>query len=283
MSEAVLNPEPVTVEGDGGLALNVWDYGGEGPNLVLCHCTGTHGRIWDPIVPELLKHFRVLAPDARGHGRTACPTEDKLYNWLYAGEDLHRMITQLNLGPKIYAAGHSGGAAQIITCQAYHPDTFSRAVLIDPIVGPKELFRCPSPLGDLSRKRANHFASREDARARFASKAPMNRWTPETLDAYVQHGLVQQGDGTFKLACSPEAEGATYDYGAATDVFDKLAGLNFERSAHVTGSDSNVRYIIDLQRPFFESSHFVEIPDTTHFIPQERPQEVLKIILDTLL
>lgn len=283
MSEVLLSPKRITVEGDGGVAINVWDHGGDGPDLVLCHCTGTHARIWDPLVPELLKHFRVIAPDSRGHGLSENPIEDKLYNWRYAGEDLHHVVTQMHLGATIHAAGHSGGAAQVVTCQAYHPGTFSRAVLIDPIVGPREMFQAPSPLGILSRKRRNHFSSREEARERFASKPPMSRWTPETLDAYVQFGLLETEDGTFELACPPHAEGATYDYGAATDVFEKLDELNFDRSALVTATDSNVRQMIELQRPGLSASKFVELPDTSHFIPHERPAEILKIILETLL
>ncbi|MFP6583234.1 MAG: alpha/beta hydrolase [Candidatus Hydrogenedentota bacterium] len=283
MTEVLLSPKQITVKGDGGVAINVRDHGGDGPDLILCHCTGTHARIWDPLVPELLKHFRVIAPDTRGHGLSGKPVDDEQYSWQFAGEDLHNVIAQLDLGPTIHAVGHSAGAAQIATCQAHYPSTFQRAVLIDPIIGPSEMFQVPNPLGILSRKRKNHFASREEARERFASKPPMASWTPETLDAYVQHGLLEKDDGTFELACPPHAEGATYDHGGVTGIFAKLDELNFERSAHVTATNSNVRQIIELQRPGLSASKFIEIPDATHFIPQEKPLETLKIILETLL
>ena len=41
-------PAAVKVEGHGGVGLCVWDYGGAGPDLLFCHCTGTMGRIWEP-------------------------------------------------------------------------------------------------------------------------------------------------------------------------------------------------------------------------------------------
>ncbi|MCH7910243.1 MAG: alpha/beta fold hydrolase, partial [Candidatus Hydrogenedentes bacterium] len=61
------------VTGFDGVALNVWDLGGDGPPLLLCHCTGTHGRVWDPLLPRLLEHFHVYAPDTRGHGDSEKP------------------------------------------------------------------------------------------------------------------------------------------------------------------------------------------------------------------
>jgi pimeloyl-ACP methyl ester carboxylesterase len=283
LSSTHLSPISKTVEGYSGVPINVWDYGGDGPDLVLCHCTGTHARIWDPLVPELLKHFRVLAPDTRGHGLSGKPDDLAQYEWLHSGDDLLAVVEQLALGPVVHAVGHSAGAAQVAYCQLYHPGTFNRAVLIDPIIGPPEAFSKPNPLGELARRRKREFESLAAARDRFGSKPPMEYWTSESLDAYVSFGLEERADGTATLRCPPEVEGVVYDGGGALDVFPRLSEISFEKFAHVTASNSNVRGLIEVQRPGFSEAKFVEIPGAGHFIPQEKPSETLAIILDTLL
>ena len=74
-----VDPKAIRVEGAGGVGINVWDHGGEGDPLLLVHCTGTHGRIWDPLVPALRERFRVIAPDTRGHGDSEKPEDSKAY------------------------------------------------------------------------------------------------------------------------------------------------------------------------------------------------------------
>jgi pimeloyl-ACP methyl ester carboxylesterase len=46
---------------------------GEGPAVVLMHGAGGNHAVWNEIVPRLSPRYRVVAPDLRGHGRTAAP------------------------------------------------------------------------------------------------------------------------------------------------------------------------------------------------------------------
>jgi 3-oxoadipate enol-lactonase len=48
-----------------------WDGPDDAPVLVLSHSLGTDVSMWDPQVPALARHFRVLRYDTRGHGRSA--------------------------------------------------------------------------------------------------------------------------------------------------------------------------------------------------------------------
>ena len=89
---ASLSPTSHIVNGYKDVAINVLDYGGDGPNLILCHCTGTCARVWDPIVARLLPHFHVWAPDARGHGDSGKPEDPDVYAWRNSGEDLRAII-----------------------------------------------------------------------------------------------------------------------------------------------------------------------------------------------
>ena len=195
--------------------------------------------------------------------------------------DLLAVIDALELGEGLLAAGHSAGAAHICYAEMKRPGTFSRAVLIDPIIGPAEAFRGTNPLAEKSRRRRNEFDSHESAIQRFASKPPMNAWAPEALEAYVRFGTVVQPDGRIRLKCPGEIEAAVYDGSGTTDVFENLGELNLHVSL-VTAENSNVRVLAELLRPRFSKVEFKLIAKCGHFIPQERPDEIAALILESL-
>ncbi len=282
MSEAIeLNPAAIRVTGHAGIGINVWDYGGEGPVLVLAHCTGTHGRIWDPLVPVLLPHFRVYAYDTRGHGDSDKPHDPKFYRWNDSGKDLLAVIDGLSLGEGILAAGHSAGATHICCAEMNRPGTISRAVLIDPIIGPKRAFGGPNSLAEKSRRRRNDFESHEAAIQRFASKPPMNAWDPAALEAYIKFGTVEREDGGISLKCPGEIEAAVYEGSGATDLFERLGELKLHATL-VTAEYSNTRSLAELQRERFSNVDFRMIEESGHFIPQEKPDEIASLILSAL-
>lgn len=47
--------------------------GGDGPPILLLHGIGGNRTVWNTVIPLLETDFRVIAPDLRGHGRSAAP------------------------------------------------------------------------------------------------------------------------------------------------------------------------------------------------------------------
>jgi pimeloyl-ACP methyl ester carboxylesterase len=272
-------PKSVRVDGHEGVGINVWDYGGTGPTLLLCHCTGTHGRIWDPIAPLLTPHFRVLAPDTRGHGDSDKPDDLDLYSWHYSGHDLYNIIQQLDLKTPLLAVGHSAGGTQLCYCELDRPGTFEKLLLIDPIIGPEAAVLSPNPMGEAARRRKEVFPSFASVEERLGSKPPMNAWTPEMLTAYVRHGFYEGDDGQVHLKCPGRVEGAVYDRGGAPDVYDRLSDLTCD-IALVTSDNSNVHALIELQHERLGPHEYIELEGPSHFIPQEIPETVAEIILN---
>lgn len=277
MRVAELQPLARSVTGHEGVPINVWDYGGDGPPLLLCHCTGAHARMWDPLVPHLLNDFHVYSVDTRGHGDSGKPEAIEAYTWIHAGHDLLAVIDTLELPTPLLGAGHSAGATQITYAEWLRPGTFSKTVLIEPVIGPKEAFATPNPLAEVARRRRNIFQSRESARTRFASKPPMNAWAPEALDAYVNYGVDDRDDGRVQLKCPGRIEAMVYDHGGGIDLFDHLHELEFE-ALLVAGSESNLRTLAELQRKRFKHVQFLLLEGLHHFLPQERPEEIAKLI-----
>ena len=151
--------------------------------------------------------------------------------------------------------------------------------LIDPIIGPASAFGGPNPLADASRRRKNVLPSHADAIARYSSKPPMNTWHPAVLDAYVEHGFTTRHDGSIALKCPGEIEATVYEASGATDVFEHLHELDFEVLL-VTSEHSNVRHLPEAQRARFRNVRYHVIDDATHFIPQEKPEEVTQLVLE---
>lgn len=274
-------PEPraLRIPGHDGVQLSVWDYAGEGRPLVLCHCTGGVARMWDPVVARLGMPFHVYAVDARGHGDSDQPVLRDEYRWEQSGRDLLAVLDALGLGKDVWAVGHSGGAAHIAYAEMLRPGAFSRVVLIEAIVGPREFFAGESPLAAVARRRRNRFASREEARARFATKPPMSRWHTEALDAYIAHGLRDAADGGVELKLPGTIEAFVYELGGACDVYERLHELRFEAML-VAGADSYGMTLMSAQNARLPRAECRVLADTEHFAPQEQPNEVAALITE---
>ena len=59
--------------------------GGEGPVVVLIHGMAGSSQTWDPIIPHLMRHATVVAPDMLGHGGSAKPRGDYSLGALASG------------------------------------------------------------------------------------------------------------------------------------------------------------------------------------------------------
>jgi pimeloyl-ACP methyl ester carboxylesterase len=276
-----VNPTPRDLPGHEGVSIRVWDYGGQGPALLLAHCTGTVSRVWDPLVPSLREHFHVYAHDTRGHGDSGKPRDRDAYRWINTGHDLNAVIDGLGLIRPVLGVGHSAGAAQIVYAEWLRPGTFSKAVLIDPIIGPAEFFESENPLATLARRRRDVFESRDAARDRWGSRPPLGDWDPRALDAYVQFGLRDREDGRVELSCPRDIEAETFENSGSTNVFEHLGELDLDVTL-VTSDNSNVRYLAELQRTRFRHCDYIELHGPSHFIPQEVPDDVVTIVFEAL-
>ena len=91
-----------------------WHYqrAGSGPVLLLLHGTGSSTHSWRGLLPRLVQHYTVIAPDLPGHGFTHCKDKNAftLPGMANAVADL---LAQLECDPEM-GVGHSAGAALLI-------------------------------------------------------------------------------------------------------------------------------------------------------------------------
>jgi pimeloyl-ACP methyl ester carboxylesterase len=277
-----MTPTRFTFAGHGDLSLNAWDYGGDGPLLLLCHCTGTLARVWDPAVRALNGAFRCIALDTRGHGDSAFPPSREKCAWDLSGRDLLRLVDHLNPDSPPFAAGHSAGGAHVGYATMLRPGVFAKIALIDSIIGPDSIFgNMESPLAALVRRRVNIFPSRESAKERLGSTPPMTHWHTEALDAYIAHGLRDREDGQVELKLPGNHEAWFYELGGATDLFAGLKDIATPALV-IAGEMSDVRLLPELQHKELPNSTLHQVQGAGHFVPQEKPREIAQLLLRLL-
>jgi len=77
------------------------------PPLVLANSIGTDFAVWDDVLPRLMRHFRVIRFDARGHGASDAPAGD--YTLEQLGNDLDAVATAAGAETFDYAGVSLGG------------------------------------------------------------------------------------------------------------------------------------------------------------------------------
>ena len=78
------------------------------PVLVLSHSISTDHSLWDPQMPDLLRHFQVLRYDTRGHGASDAPPGE--YSVVQLGRDAVALVNALGIDTFAWCGLSMGGA-----------------------------------------------------------------------------------------------------------------------------------------------------------------------------
>jgi pimeloyl-ACP methyl ester carboxylesterase len=108
---------------------------GQGPGIVLAHGFGGSARNWRPQVRALRERFRVVVYDARGHARSAAPSESSAYREAALVDDLAAAAARTGDARPV-VGGLSLGAAVALRYALAHPDRERALVLASYPAGP---------------------------------------------------------------------------------------------------------------------------------------------------
>lgn len=208
---AVHQPETTLVASHGGVDVAAHDYGGEGRPMVFVHGTGLCSRMWEPVIARL-PEVRAIGVDLRAHGSSRAPDDVTFAEEDMVG-DLSVVADHFGLRGA-WATAHSMGGATSLLTEATRPGTFERLWVFEPIIfprSPEDSAEGPSAMAEATRRRRATFASRAEAIARYRSRPPFDELAADALEAYVEHGFLDQADGTVALACTPEHEARAYE------------------------------------------------------------------------
>src|SRR5690349_1366209 len=112
-----------TIRTPGGVEIVWHDLGGSGEPVLLCHATGFHARVWEPVAAHLAAAgFHCYAFDERGHGDSPTPP-GRDFSWNHMGDDVLAVLDDIGL-ERAFGVGHSCGGALLLLAEEKVPGTF---------------------------------------------------------------------------------------------------------------------------------------------------------------
>ncbi|WP_395649981.1 alpha/beta fold hydrolase [Brevundimonas sp.] len=189
-------------------------------DLVFVHANGFNAATYRSLLAPLSASLRILAPDLRGHGQTALPTETRnRWTWHDHREDLVALLDSLD-GPPVALAGHSMGGTSSLLAAAERPDKVARLVMFDPVVLPRGvnlMMAIPGlrqwtrhwPITKGAIRRRNRFETPQQALDSWRGRGAFKGWSDMMLADYVSGAFTPDEDGV-RLACPPEWEASNY-------------------------------------------------------------------------
>jgi pimeloyl-ACP methyl ester carboxylesterase len=100
---------------------------GSGEVVMLIHGMAGSSDTWQAVVPELARHYRVVAPDLLGHGESAKPRTDYSLGAFAAG--LRDLLDELGIS-RATIVGHSLGGGVAMQFLYQHPEYCQRLILV---------------------------------------------------------------------------------------------------------------------------------------------------------
>lgn len=80
---------------------------------------------WDAVIPKLAKHYKVFAPDCRGHGRSNNP--GKSYSFIELADDVAAFVREMGY-KKAHIVGHSNGGNVALVTAVEHPEVIQTCI-----------------------------------------------------------------------------------------------------------------------------------------------------------
>ena len=96
--------------------------------IVFQHGFAGVAESWEYQLTHFAHQFRVIAPELRGHGQSDAPHSE--YDMRELVEDLHTVVTSLNVSQKFVLIGHSFGGAICVEYANAYPERIAKLVLV---------------------------------------------------------------------------------------------------------------------------------------------------------
>jgi pimeloyl-ACP methyl ester carboxylesterase len=163
------------------------------PPVVCLHGYTGNAHAWQPVAPELARHFRVIAPDLRGHGDSDQSPDG--YSIRKYVADLGRFVDRLGLD-RFDLIGLSMGGRVAMVYAAENPGRVGRLVIVD--IGPQISRRWSQRQAE---PEPDSFASVEEVAERLRRGNPY--LTAEYALFIAGRSLKQRSDGRYVWKWDP--------------------------------------------------------------------------------
>jgi pimeloyl-ACP methyl ester carboxylesterase len=257
---------------------------GEGPLVLLLHGFPETSRAWRKQLPALAKRFRVVAPDLRGYGASDKPKGIAAYRTTVVADDVVALMHAFD-ADRAHVVGHDWGGGVAWTLAIEHPEAVDRLAVLN----------SPHPAVIRRALRSNWSQIRKSWYI-FAFQIP---WLPEW--AFRRNGARAIKDALRRSAKSPDTftDAVLDEYarafsapGAATAAINyyRAAARSRGRSGKIAAptlliwGEDDFALGIELTRGMdglFDHPPRIEyVAHTSHWVMEERPEVVNRLLLD---
>jgi pimeloyl-ACP methyl ester carboxylesterase len=254
--------------------------GGHGTPLMLVHGFPQNWYMWNRLLPELSKHFTVIAPDLRGVGESGKPQGG--YDKKNMAIDLHELSKKLGYR-KIDIAGHDIGMMVVYAYAAQFPNEVNKLALLDALIPGVE------PVWSQVKAQAWWFGFFTQPHSSEIAEGRMNLFLQDFFPAvsFVQNSFTLHEKAEFTRAYS--VRGATRAsflwFVFEQDIKDNQEFRKNKLAMPVLamGSDHFAPFLGEHVRLVASNVKDCLITSSGHWILQERPEQVQKGLLDFFL
>jgi pimeloyl-ACP methyl ester carboxylesterase len=259
----------------GGLRMHYLAAGDQGSPVILIHGYAQNSHMWRPLMKELGKTHRVIAPDLRGFGDTTKAAGG--YDKKTMAQDVHALARTLGIG-KAGIAGHDIGLMVAYAYAAQYPDDVERIALLDafiPGVGDttnlfllKDLwhfhFYGPTPLALVNGRERVYFEHFWNDFAADGKKSVSEADRRFYARKYAQPGAMKAGMEVFRAFDQDAKDNAAF---AATKLRMPMLVLGGEKSGG--------EFLIAQSRMVADDVDGVIVAGSGHWLIDEAPGQVI--------
>lgn len=267
---------------------------GEGPLMLFVHGFPEFWYAWENPLAEFSKDRHAVALDMRGHNLSDKPADAKAYRPKHLVADLRKLIDHLGGRPAIVVA-HDWGGAAAWNLAAAHPECIEKLVIINsphPVAFARELRDNPDQQAASRymlwlRKAGAAARLAEDDYALLAAMLTKTTadaaWlTPDTLaryrEAWAQPGALDASLNYYRA--SPLHPATPEEPGAAGLQLDPAAFTVRVPTLVIWGERDTALLpaLLDGLDAFVPDLTVRRIPDGSHWVIHEKPDEVNRLI-----
>lgn len=179
------------------------------PAIVLSNSLGTTLEMWDPIVPALATHARVIRYDTRGHGST--PQDEGPCTVACLGQDVVHLLNALDIAQADFCGISMGGITGLWL-----------GVHAAPRIRRLAVANSAARIGTLQGWQDRAALARTQGLATIATGSPSRWFTPGFLEAHPDRVQVLQQTLT---GLSPQGYAACCDALATADLREEISGI----------------------------------------------------------
>jgi pimeloyl-ACP methyl ester carboxylesterase len=256
---------------------------GSGPPVVLLHGWPQTWYEWRHIIPALARHYTVIAPDLRGLGDSSRPLQG--YDKQTIARDIWQLVNGKLGHERFFLVGHDWGGPTAFALTTQHPEAVRRLAIVDVVI--------PGDGGDFSQggRRWHHqfhmtpdlpealTQGREDVYLAwfyrtfsYRPDAVSHEDLQEYLRTYRQPGAMRAGFAYYRALPQDAAHNRAI-----------LARMKLQMPVLAVGGANafgRAREPEESLRRVATNVRGVVVPECGHFIPEEQPEILARLLLD---